>query len=288
MVSAVLLRRWQTDGNVVAVNLRKRTKVHRPPNSLGFVEGYVLASYSVAIEDVWSEVENRLNWAIAKVHDGTIFEDLESLEVLRRTMAIHLVRAKHSLRLNLAWLGTKGVEGPLGELIAMANDRDCLQALYLNRTGLHATTQAQLDSERLRFLDEIKTEFGPGGKQFAEQMMIQYERVVAYLQSCPLEIGVAKDGELVIGDNPAVTYDSDGAHVGILAGVSLTQADAFVLPLTPKILLSIGRSDQYVELSRADTVVLNQLQVAAADDTVYCRVGSGLDAWLLEAAPQVP
>jgi hypothetical protein len=61
-----------------------------------------------------------------------------------------------------------------------------------------------------------------------------------------------------------------------------------VLPLTPHVVVSIGQSARYIELARADTVALNWLQVQAADDTVYCRAGSGLDAWLLEAAPQVP
>lgn len=288
VISAVLLRQWETDGKVVAVNVRRRTKLRRSPKSIGFVSEFVLAEYSVAVEKIWSEVENELRLAIARVNDGTIFGNLESLEVLRRTMAIHLVRAKQSSRLSTEWFDTNSRESPLTEIMRMANDPTYLRALHLDRTGLHATTQPQLDAERLRFLDEIKTEFGPGGRQFAQQMVIQYERVLSYLEAYALEIGVAADGELVIGDNPAVTYDSDEGRAGILAGVSLTEADGFVLPLTPRVILSIGKSARYVELTPSGTLWLNRLQVAAAEDTVYCRIGSGLDDWLLEAAPQVP
>lgn len=288
VVSAVLLRQWQTDGKVVAVNLRRRTMVHRSAKRNGFVPDYVLADYSVAVENVWSEVETKLPLAIARVTDGTVFGDRESLEVLRRTMAMHVVRSKQSLRLSANWFDANSSDGPLTELMRMANDPEYLRALYLDRTGLHATTPAQLDVERRVFLEEIKTDFAPGGRQFAEQMVIQYERVCAYLEDYPVEIGLAEDGELVIGDNPAVTYESANGLAGILAGVSVTKADGFVLPLTPRVILSIGKSARYVKLSRSDTIWLNNLQVAVAEDTVYCRIGSGLDDWLLEQAPQVP
>jgi Protein of unknown function (DUF4238) len=288
VVSAVLLRQWEVDGKVVAVNRLNRSKVHRSPKSIGFISDFVLADYSVAVEKVWSEVENKLSSAIAKVSDGTVFGDSEALEVLRRTMAMHVVRSKQSLRLSAEWFDANSSDSPVNDLIRTANDPDYLRALYLNRTGLHATTPTQLDAERRRFLEELKTEFAPGGRLFAEQMVIQYERVFAYLEDYPVEIGLAEDGELVIGDNPAVTYDSKEGLAGILAGVSVTKADGFVLPLTPQVILSIGKSARYVKLTRPDTVWLNRLQVAVAQDTIYCRIGSGLDDWLLEAAPQVP
>jgi Protein of unknown function (DUF4238) len=288
VVSAVLLRQWQTNGKVVAVNLLNRTKVHRSPKKIGFVQGFVAADFSVEIENVWSEVENKLPSAIASVADGTIFGDREALEVLRRTMAMHVVRSKQSLRLSAEWFGSNESDSPLTDLRKTANDPEYLRDRYLHRTGLHATAPTQLDAERRHFLEEITAEFAPGGRLFAEQMMIQYERVFAYLEDYPVEIGLAEDGELVIGDNPAVTYDSAKGLAGILAGVSVTEADGFVLPLTPTVNLSIGKSARYVKLTRSETVWLNNLQVALAEDAVYCRIGSGLDDWLLEDAPQVP
>lgn len=58
----------------------------------------------------------------------------------------------------------------------------------------------------------------------------------------------------------------------------MSQADALVLPLGPRHIISASKTDEYFSVPKAGVTKLNSAQFVAAHEKVFCRPGSGLEA----------
>ena len=283
VVSQVLLRGWAEGGMLRAINLRYGTVNRRSPRAEGFVPSYVDSDYSHVIENLWKEVEDAAPAALASVRDGSIFQRPEQVDVLRRLFAMHFVRAKST---RLSWgesLSRQLHGGRLANIVEMARDERVLAALFEQQTGLVAATASELEIAHERLVAELQRKFDPGGEAFVEQILSLYDKVLDYVRARPgIEIGQAAGRPLIIGDNPAATYDSSRRTAGTRDGVTITGANALVMPLTPTHVLAIGGSNRYVPLAHNAVDLFNQIQIVCAVDSVYVQPSAAaIEAWVL-------
>lgn len=81
--------------------------------------------------------------------------------------------------------------------------------------------------------------------------------------------------EFLLGDVPALTLDEATGAVGPDGGVPIDQADVIVMPVSPRLLVVLGRSAHGSRVLSDDEVDrYNELQVRGAQDFVYYRPGA--------------
>jgi hypothetical protein len=276
VVSKVLLRHWGEP--FVAVDLRYRTSRRQYAAAEGYIPYFVRADYSEEVESVWKETEDLLPEALGKVEIRTIFEEPASLDTLRSAVALHLVRSKRSAAVAASWHRAQSdTAGGLSELVAIADRPRDMAMLYAHRTGLVAATAFQIEQEGQHLRADVDGIFGAGGEMFVERVLLLYERALEFIRGRSLQIGIAGDGEFVICDSPAVTYDHTSGKVCI----PFEDASTIVMPVGPEFVVVVGGEAGFVDLDGKAVTWLNRLQVSAAFEKVYMRKGSGLEQWVL-------
>lgn len=214
VVSKVLLRHWGEP--FVAVDLRYQTSRQQYAAAEGYIPHFVRADYSESVERVWKETEDRLRGAVGKVEIRTIFKDPASLDTLRSAVALHLVRSKRSAAIAASWHRAQSdAAGGMSELVAIADRPRDMAMFHAHRMGLIATTAFQIEQEGQHLRADVDGIFGAGGEMFVEQVLVLYERALEFIRGRSLQIGIAVDGEFVICDSPAVTYDHTSGKVCI-------------------------------------------------------------------------
>jgi hypothetical protein len=114
---------------------------------------------------------------------------------------------------------------------------------------------------------------GTGGTWFVERVLACYSRLMDVLASKAVQIGQSLEEGLIIGDNPATTYDPARGLVGLLGGANVLDG-IIVMPLTPKFVISFGTTQGYIDLDGPTRQVLNNVQYASSVDWVYAKPGS--------------
>ena len=281
VVSQVVLRQWAVENEVLAVDLRHGLVKPRSPKAEGFIEEFVKLPLSSAVERHWGDVEVRAPRAVEQVRAGTALDDPQTMDTLRSLVALHFIRSRAWQYLFAEGLRDNRSDGALGSVFEMLQDPDALVALHRQRTGLEPTGPETLLWTRNQVLSELEERLGLGGEAYVEWVLTQYERTLNMLRESGLQIGDANEGEFIVGDGPAMTYDRARGLAGVLNGVTLGDADAVFFPLTPKHVLCVGDRDLQMDVPLEFVDLVNMTQMSGAMHKVYVRPGSGLEDWVL-------
>jgi len=84
---------------------------------------------------------------------------------------------------------------------------------------------------------------------------------------------------------PAIPIDATGQALGVLGGVPFADASTVILPLGPKRLAALGRTDAFRSVPGSFVKQLNVFQIAKAQPYVFMRPGSGLEPSVLARRP---
>jgi hypothetical protein len=80
------------------------------------------------------------------------------------------------------------------------------------------------------------------GVLFRLRVQDLFEMVQAHFQGSGVEIREPEPGsEFLIGDTPALTVDFASGNAGVRTGITLGWANTVMLPLAPRLLISLGR-----------------------------------------------
>ena len=235
-------------------------------------------------EDLWKSIEDKVGPAIAAVADGTIYREGQLAQALKDLVALHVVRSTSATEM---WSRAIQRSEHLRGLLDAIDDPVILRGHYEDRTGLIAVGNEALEIERAHLVSEVERRLGQGGEAFTDNLEEHLEQVRVYFTDRTFEIGVAREGELLIGDVPALTVDHERRAVGFLQGVPLDQADSLVFPLTPTLVFAGGGEPAYRDLTRASVDNVNRVQVAGALRRVYFRPGSGLERFALDSLSEM-
>jgi hypothetical protein len=115
-------------------------------------------------------------------------------------------------------------------------------------------------------------------RRFLALYLVAKERVNKH----PIEIGIAQEGEFLIGDAPAQSYRTGHPGVGPLGGVPWGRASTFMMPLGRRYVLGLGRAPAYLDLDRSAVNTLNRGQVLAAHRWVVWHPNANLREFVLD------
>lgn len=287
IVSKVLIKRWTSEGRVLAVDLdhpHAQPKL-KAPAAIGY-KIYFIRAASKQWEDRWRTVENLAPGVFAAVDDRSIFDQPALVDALKDLIAIHFARSHVA---DLAWRASLRSpamaerEAEIADILRMDGALDELFGHYTGLTppGTPESRQIALD----RFARDFEARVGEGGLAFAEAVGEATDQMREILDRHSLDIGVAANGaEFVLSDTPVQTLDHSTRTVGILSGIALDRADTIVMPVGPKNVVAPGKQSTFTEMRPPAVSSTNAAMVASARRFVYARPGSGQDSWAREAA----
>lgn len=280
-MSEVLARRF-TDRRHLLTRFTIATRYAKDVGVSGF--GRTPAIYPQdprAFEAGWQMIETRLPEAFAAVDDGSVFANLGLVDLLKDCLSVHLARGRTVARVHRR---------------VAQEDRPALEQRLAARPWVdedfrrtHSGLRPAGDEARRMHVAEMIDE---GLAQLAassftpDRMVALYDQIRPLVSRSHLEIGIATEGDFLIGDTPAVSLRQGNPGVGPLGGVPWDRANTIVMPIGRRHMLALGRKPGYIDLDRAAVDYLNWVQIAAAeaklawhpDATLRAFVTSALDA----------
>lgn len=283
LVSEVLIKRWALGGEVLCIDLdypSARPKL-RAPAAVGYKLDFIKVG-SGRWEERWQKAETLAPQTFDAIDDRSIFDRPQLVEVLKDLIAIHFGR---SHVVDVAWqlaLGSDALDHRQEEIVRILRQDGALDARFHHYTGLLSPGTPQ--ARRLgfeRFVAEFTARAGEGGGSFADAVGEAADRMRDRLESHSLDIGVAEEGaEFILSDSPVQPLDHRTRRAGILAGVTIDQADTIVMPIGPTTVVAPGKQATFSDIPRPAVISTNAALVATAQRFVYVRPGSGLDKWV--------
>ena len=246
LVSQFLLKRFARGGVVGVNSITTHEQRHERVRDIGYVE--LEEELIGGMERKWQKVESEAANALHKLDAGTLLDSSRNIFAIKRLMAMHFVRSE-------------------AFYLLMVSKREEYLDTVVRRLGM------QFPAETERLLPVIRSEWMtmidgsiPG------ILRDNISKVESFIDSQGIEIGVTPVGvSLILGDNPALTISKDG-HLGILAGVPITEATGFSMPLGPKHLVALktnALSRKYLQLSAEHVRNANEKQLAQAIRVYY-------------------
>lgn len=261
------------EGLLAAVDLRNGKVTQKPTRATGFVPWFVQADFSAPMEAMWKETEDTIPRLIQVVESGTVFDDKETIDLLRQVVAVHVVRSKQMAELWLSSYARQNANGRIANIRNALTDPEVVRALYERQTGLAVVGSVPPDLIVGPYLERIERDSGPGGLWFIENALANHAKLLSVLRRQSVQIGRHAGGGLIIGDNPATTYDPARQLIGLLGGANLTQS-IIVMPIMPQYMISFGKTSGYIELHDKDVQTFNIIQYASSSDWIYAKPGS--------------
>ena len=287
LVSEVVIKRWAIDGKVLSIDLDHPAARSKPraPAAIGYKLDFIKVG-SRRWEERWQKAETLAPQTFDAIDDRSIFDRPQLVAVLKDLIAIHFGR---SHVVDVAWqlaLGSDALDHRQEEIVRILRQDGALDALFHHYTGLVSPGTPQ--ARRLgfeRFVAEFEARVGEGGGSFADAVGEAADRMRDRLERHSLDIGVAEDGaEFILSDSPVQPLDHSTKRAGVLAGVTLDQADTIMMPIGPTTVVAPGKHAAFTEMPRPAVISTNAALVATAHRFVYVRAGSGLDEWVREIA----
>jgi hypothetical protein len=263
LVSQVVLRQFCDDRHLLIPFSLARRKTGRPIGPDGVCwESRIYPRDVQAFENVWKASEDRLREAFDAIESRTILANGRLMDILRDCLAIHLARSNVLMRVDdLAMRKSRpGIE-------QWAADDPRLIARYRQEHhGLYPTLQEARRYAARMVDDELsRIEATP---DLADRFLAIYAVATKHVNGHPIEIGLAQEGEFLIGDAPAQSYRTGHPGVGPLGGVPWGKASTFMMPLGRRYVMGLGRAPAYLDLDRSMVDRLNAYQVVAAHKQV--------------------
>ncbi|MFF2518883.1 DUF4238 domain-containing protein [Streptomyces sp. NPDC058086] len=241
----------------------------RTPRGVGWIEDFVPYA-SASIEQVWKQVEQHLPEVFASVAAGTALNEPDTVSLLRDVLALHWVRSQHYRDLHKV-IFRAFYQERLRRFLD--EDQVLLQLAVWERTGLLVSGREGLTLHAERVLAPMADAY-ESGALFRVRIEASFAKARSLLASHAVQILLPEQGEILIGDNPALTVRRDGLRLSY--NMALGDAHSVVLPIGPSYVLSTGPQPEYLRLRAAEVDELNTLQICAARRYVYTRPGSAL------------
>ena len=257
VVSQVLLRRLarrhhRNGAEISSYDLRHARTYPKSPKACGYVREFVRFR-SRAAEDLWAMIENRMPAALAAVQNDAVFDAPDHAATIKECIVLHYFRSLRSRAIHeQTWLQVAAQNKR--DLLA---NRELLRRLALLKYGLHIEDGRVLED----IADELlrpSTELHDSGAWFQARLEEYLEIGRARVAASGLEISRADRGEFLIGDCPAVGVRREPS--GFRLGVAFGDADSVVVPIGPKTIVGLGKSDSVQTLPESFVDDLNRMQ----------------------------
>jgi hypothetical protein len=289
-ISQTLLARWTTKVSpkagagkqLIRYTLATGAAEPKTTGQVGYKVNFVKIDSAVT-ERLWKATEDNLPVAIAAAEDGSMFAKPELQVILRDAVALHFARNPLTKELHESTWSRVSEE----QLEGIAQT-DLAKEAFRKTTGIHAAGE---EAERLGARAALQNAFDleQSGGMFRFMVEQRYERVRALIAQTAIEVVVPADprDEFLIGDRPAMTYDSTTGAAGLEEGVGLAMTEMLVLPLGPRLMVALGHSGSR-QASSEWVEKINQAQVRTAKENVFYQPGSKVGQQVAKWRPAKP
>ena len=284
VVSQVLLRQFTiptNDGDrLLAHSLQFGKSKLRAPRGVGKLEHFVKID-SQETERLWGQTEQDLPAALAAAGTRRIFANPKHVAVIKDAIALHFARSLELLQAH-AMLWEHGLERTRQQYLA---DEATMATLFYKRYGLlppSARAAGEIISAQL--LAETRQLY-ESGAIFRLRVVDMFHAARQFAAKAGLEIIRPSRGEFLIGDVPAIPIDATRQALGVMGGVPFADASTVILPLGPRRLAALGRTDTFRSVPGSFVKQLNAFQIMKAQTHLFMRPGSGLESFVLAQRP---
>jgi hypothetical protein len=269
MISQVVLRRFAgpvpSVGRLLArFDLATGQVTLADSEDVGYVENFVPVD-SQATEDLWQTVEGWLRPAMTSGLNGTAFGSLVHLNTLRQAVALHDVRNPQTLIVhNQSYADAlrNGIDRMAKSPYAAHAFEQKYQIAAAGPEALRLGAEAIYD-RLIKLHDE--------GGLFRLSVQRLFEKLCDRFDAKGIQIltPASRNTEFLLGDLPTITINLTSGEAG--PGVPVDQADEIVMPLTPRLLVSVGLPDGARSISDDEVDSYNALQVRLAREYLIHR-----------------
>ncbi len=269
MISQVILRRFAgpvpSCGRQLAYfDLATGQATLADAEDVGYVENFVPVD-SQATEDLWQMVETRLRPAIKAALGGTALGNPMHLSTLRQAVALHYVRNPQTLIVH----NQSYADALQNGIDRMARTPYAAHAFEQKHNIAAAGPEAlRLGAEAI-YGRLIKLHDEGGLFRLSVQRL--FEKVCDRFDTKGVQIltPANRHKEFLLGDLPAITIKRASGEAG--SDVPTDQADEIVMPLTPRLLVSVGLPDGARSIPDDEVDWYNALQVRLAREYLIHR-----------------
>ncbi|HUD11292.1 MAG TPA: DUF4238 domain-containing protein [Candidatus Saccharimonadia bacterium] len=200
------------------------------------------------LEQEWSrDIENNGTKALNALENGDLLHHSDHVLTVKHLIGLHYIRSA----------------------IFVMTDRQSDQY----RTRVIESTAAEYPEHRAEIEATANSQWPHWEQSVAVKTLQDYlPKIQTYIETHGLEVCVAPDGaEFILGDIPVVTSDGDG-RFGVFQGVSLTDARACAMPLTPHHLVALKTNqttDRYHRLTAGQVTAANDKERMLAIEAYY-------------------
>lgn len=203
------------------------------------------------MEALWGRLENDAARGLSALDDDSVFSSLELTQAMKHFVALHFFRNSRNLK---RWEAVSQARLQLGFDRLRSSHREGLAALAENQ-GLDPTSEPDLYAA---FSDYALSNSEFDGL-FQDLQTSWFERSGMDVRRAGLEVFDTQEG-LVLSDLGTIALDANG----IPTDAPFAEAPTLLLPVGPRLLVSLGPSNTRATLSsdRTQTLVRQLLQTA--------------------------
>lgn len=221
----------------------------RHPNAEGFIPNFISTDAQEA-EDKWNEIERQMPTIYAHIENKSLLSSENEVSLIKRFMALHIVRSFQ-------------IQRQIPALVE--NTQNKFEKWLRNQKNLDEAVKTAVKGA---FHPEFQKQ-AQGGTMFKDILFYWYEFIGNDFQQHSLEIGIAEDGQFILGDTPVVMYDKDTNQIN----VGINPANLIFMPVGVKHVISLLSSkhggNRYRELDVRAVEKLNELTQRAAIKRLY-------------------
>ena len=225
-------------------------------------------------EAIWKRVEDGLPAAFAAVDDGSIFSKSDLVELLKDCLAVHLARGTTVSRVH-----AQAMKDLREWLVRTFAARPWIDDSFFRRHGFYPAGSDGRRMEAERMLEDGFAKLGTTSFT-PDRMVALYNQVLPLVSAAELEIGVARQGEFLVSDTPAVSQRAGHAGVGPLGGVPWDRASTITMPIGRTHTLALGRHAGFIDLDQSMVDQLNDSQIKGAANVVAWHPDADLEAFV--------
>lgn len=224
VISQVVLRRYvevlPEGKRLVRVNLATGQVELITTNAAGWVRDFVPVD-SKATEDLWQQVENRLNPAMDAALNGTALGNAAHLKTLKDAVALHFIRNPQTLEQH-----NKSFKDALDRFLDAVAKTPVAAEAFRRKSHLAPASPGDLRLGAEAFYEPMMTLHRVGG-MFRLSVQRLYENVCNRFDNRSVEIltPASANKEFLIGDGPAITLKQSTGEFGISQGITVDEAD---------------------------------------------------------------
>lgn len=231
---------------------------------VGYVENFVPVD-SQATEDLWQTVEGRLRPAIKAALGGTVLGNPVHISTLRQAVALHYIRNPQTLIVH----NQSYADALRNGIDRMAKTPYAAHA-FEQRYNIAAAGPEALRLGAEAIYDRLIKLHDEGGL-FRLSVQRLFEKVCDRFDTKGVQIltPASRGAEFLLGDLPSITINRASGEAG--PGVPIDEADEIVMPLTPRLMVSLGQPDGARSIPDDEVDWYNALQVRLAREYLIHR-----------------